>query len=878
MTASHTSTSVDALGGPPSSPNRRDSNVDEIVSNVEEPSLGQLSLFKSVFGVGVSLARYIVDDPLWSTLAAAGLPCPTCVRGKKEGSCSLVPHLARCSNCDDKKPCVLGRLVRFRYFSRKCSRDLAFARRFLEVHGDPGQRTRYSLPTEQWRILYDRVEQSTNSTSALLELNPLDDQDQRELDHQELRELRQRQPLVPAPSTSVPHTSQLAGSSSLLPPAPVTKKRKRPAKVDPGFTPKRRRPERVVDGSSPIAPPVPQVEGEAGYRRVVLVLRPPHVPDSEIPTLPGVGHLVPEDSSHRSVVEQSRSQGYAEIPRRVSQAGSFEQFVPPSEVEDFSRGRIKTPPVQQRSWEPMRPYPRSQASSVLRVENERLKAEVEELRTLLAQSRGEVSTLTSLLRDTSSSLDLRSQELEASRRSLEEVARDRVEYQRVLSQFQAIETELPEPASEDLVTRFHIAHSEVDAYREVAKRQKQEIGELHKQVDDASSRSSDAYTELDSANARALRQRDRLEELEEMVCSYRDRAHVAEGLIRQYPEDEGLYKVGLPSLSEVQRKLDASEALVRRLATFAHRLYRADPANLLHYHNRYVGGLLEAITLLLYRGLHHTPERLSSVVDFVLGYLSEARFTHGELHLRSTSSLLYYYSNAADRVDGLYQEMLTHSRFPSHDAFLTAAQHAGCVDARPGSVEPPLHRRFFSFDYPLPISPSPTSNHLPGVPAMDSIMVSWERLIANYIRDMIDTPGPHYSFPTSADLTVVGGGSSPLEGSVLAEEGDENAPRGVVGVTGEAGANVATPAEDDDRDPPVGGSETPAMARTPLFLPVSRSPSSPPLPPSVPVVPHIIDLTMIDDDGEDLYESREEFEARMRGDVAVKNERSSPAL
>ncbi|KAJ3924309.1 MAG: hypothetical protein NXY57DRAFT_1091055, partial [Lentinula lateritia] len=359
------------------------------------------------------------------------------------------------------------------------------------------------------------------------------------------------------------------GSSSLLPPAPVTKKRKRPAKVDPGFTPKRRRPERVVDGSSPIAPPVPQVEGEAGYRRVVLVLRPPHVPDSEITTLPGVGHLVPEDSSHRSVVEQSRSQGYAEIPHRVPQAGSFEQFVPPSEVEDFSRGRIKTPPVQQRSREPMRPYPRSQASSVLRVENDRLKAEVEELRTLLAQSRGEVSTLTSLLRDTSSSLDLRNQELEASRRSLEEVARDRVEYQRVLSQFQAIETELPEPASEDLVTRFHIAHSEVDAYREVAKRQKQEIGELRKQVDDASSRSSDAYTELDSANARALRQRDRLEELEELVCSYRDRAHVAEGLIRQYPEDEGLYEVELPSLSEVQRKLDASEALVRRLATFA---------------------------------------------------------------------------------------------------------------------------------------------------------------------------------------------------------------------------------------------------------------------------------------------------------------------
>ncbi|KAJ3898474.1 hypothetical protein F5879DRAFT_994760 [Lentinula edodes] len=621
----------------------------------------------------------------------------------------------------------------------------------------------------------DVDEISTNSTSALLELNPLDDQDQRELDHQELLEFCQRQPLVPGPSTSVPPTSPLAGGSSLLPPAPVTKKRKRLVKVDPGSTPKRRRPEQAMDRSSPIAPTVPQVEGGLGYRRVVLILRPPHAPDSEIPTLPGVGHLVPEDSSHRSVVDQSRSQGW---------------FVPPSEVEDFSRSRIKTPPVQQRSQEPLRPYPRSQASSALRVDNDRLKTEVEELRTLLAQSRGQVSTLTSLLRDTLSLLDLRSQELEASRRSLEEVARDRAEYQR------------------DLVTRFRIAHSEVDAYKEVAKRQQQEIGELHKQVDDASSHSSLTRSSTPLMLVHCVN--------EIVWRSWRK---------WQYPEDEGLYEVKLPSLSEVQWKLNASEALVRR---------------------RSPGG-------------HHPPKRLSSVVDLVLGYLSQARFTHGELHLRSTSSLLYYYSNAADRVEGLYQEMLTHSRFPSHDAFLTAAQHTGYVDARPGSLEPPLHRRFFSFDHPIPITPSPTSNHLPAIPAMDSIMVSWE-----------------------SELPGVGGGPSPLEGSVSVEGDDENAPREVVGATGEAGValhlNVATPTEEDDRDLPVGGSETPAMAWTPLFLPASRSPSSPLRIPSVPVVPHIIDLTMIDDDGEDLYESREEFEARMQGDVAAKNERSSPAL
>ncbi|KAJ3924684.1 MAG: hypothetical protein NXY57DRAFT_969301 [Lentinula lateritia] len=209
MTAPYASTSAgvsDAPGVPPLSPNRRDSDVDEIISNVEEPSLGQLSLFKSVFGVGVSLAHYIVDD---------------------------VVYLGCHGNCDDKKLCVLGHLACFRYFSRKCSCDLAFAHRFLEVHGDLGQRTRYSLPTEQWRIIYDHVEQSTHSTSALLELNPLDDQDQRELDRQELWEFCQHQPLVPGPSPSVPHTSLLAGDSSLLPRAPVTKKRKRLVKVVP---------------------------------------------------------------------------------------------------------------------------------------------------------------------------------------------------------------------------------------------------------------------------------------------------------------------------------------------------------------------------------------------------------------------------------------------------------------------------------------------------------------------------------------------------------------------------------------------------------------------------------------------------------------------
>ncbi|KAJ3885172.1 hypothetical protein GG344DRAFT_83023 [Lentinula edodes] len=634
MTAPPTSTSAGvshAPGAPPSSPNHHDSNVDDIVSSLEEPSLGQLLLFKSVFGVGISLARYIVDNPLWSILAAAGWPCPTCIRA----TAMIKSHL-----CLESALAIWLSLI------------------------------------VSWRSTETR---STNPTSDLLKLNPLDDKDQRELNHQELWEFRQRQLLVPGPLPSVPHTSSLAGDSSLLPRAPTTKKQKRLVKVDSGSTPKCRRPEQSVDRLSPIAPTVPQVEGGSDYRCVVVVLHPPHVPGLELPTLLEVGHLVPADSSHRLV-------------------------------------HLSSSCLQAR-W---RIFP----------------------------------------------------------------------------------------------------HSEVDAYKEVAKRQKQEIRELCKQVDDATSRSSNAYAESDSANARALCQRDHLEELEEMVCQYWDRAHVAKGLIRQYPEDEGL--------------------------------------------------------------LHHTPERLSSIVDFVLGYLSQACFTPGELHLRSMSCLLYYYSNAADWVEGLYQEMLTHSRFPSHNAFLTAAQHAGYVDARPGTLEPPLHGRFFSFDHSIPILSSPTSDHLPAIPALDSIMVSWEHLIANYIHNMIDTPGPHYLFPTLTELPDVGSGPSLLEGSVLAEGAGENDPREVAEVAGETGVavclNVTTPTEEGDRDLPVGGLETSTMAWTPLLLPASRSPSSPLLFPSVPVVPNIIDLTMVDDNGEDLYESHEEFEARMQGDVAVKNERSSPAL
>ncbi|KAJ3924933.1 MAG: hypothetical protein NXY57DRAFT_968737, partial [Lentinula lateritia] len=605
-------------------------NVDELASTVEDPPLGQLTLFKSVFGVGVSLARYIVDDPLWPILAAAGLPCSFCVRSKKSGSCSVVPHLARCSNCDDRKPCVLGRLARFRYFARKCSRDLLFARRFLEAHGDPGQRTRFSLPPEQWRAIADKIELSTSSARALLELSPLDDQDRFEEDRLELQDFIRCQPKLPTVLESAP-----SGTRPPLVPdkvLSVPKKRKRAVRMGEASSSKRKR---FVEQDLGV--------GDAEYRRVVLVLPPqamsrPEVLEPHTPSRGGAPHTASHPLPSPGVLLPPPPRADTSYGGRTTQPGSFGQFVPPTLTAAVPGDRIKSPPF-------------SQVNSSLKTENENLKSEVVELRRLLEVSRAENVTLTSLLRETSSSLDDRSKELESSRQALQEVSVDRVEYQRVLTQFKAIEADLPDLPSEDVLTRFHIAQSEVASYREVAVSQKQEIARLRQQIADVDKRSFEAHKELDAANTRAMRLRDRLEELEESVHRYWSRAHVAEGLIHQYPEDEGLYEVNLPLLSSMQDKLSKSEVLVRRLATFTHRLYTANPANLLHYHNMYVGGLIEAVILLLSRSLTHPPEQMRTGVELALDYLSQGRFTHGELHLHSLSSLLYYYSNAADRVD-----------------------------------------------------------------------------------------------------------------------------------------------------------------------------------------------------------------------------------
>ncbi|KAJ3925201.1 MAG: hypothetical protein NXY57DRAFT_1044308 [Lentinula lateritia] len=296
-------------------------------------------------------------------------------------------------------------------------------------------------------------------------------------------------------------------------------------------------------------------------------------------------------------------------------------------------------------------------------------------------------------------------------KDLEDVGADFLEYNCVLAQFMAIEAELPEAPLEDALTQFHVAVSEV---------QRQKLLELHEQVDKEQKRSYEP-----TRNWTLL----------------------------------------------MHDKLTASEAMLHRMATFAHWLHSADPANLLHHHNMYMGGLIEPVITLLPR----------------------------------------------------------------------------YVDACPGSLEPPLHCRLFSFGHPIPLPQSPTSNHIPVIPMMDSVMLMWEGIVEAYICEVL-------GYPASPDRVPF-----PVEAP------SSNAP--LLAIT-----SLVT---DDARS--VLGASIPMPRRTPLFLPGSLLPTSPHSPSPIPSSPHVLDVSheVVDqtmDETKDLYELQEEFLAWMCGAVTVKQE------
>ncbi|KAJ3884446.1 hypothetical protein GG344DRAFT_84012 [Lentinula edodes] len=134
---------------------------------------------------GKLLSAYCEDDPLWSLLAAVASPYTNYLETLT--TCQVPANSPHCTNCSSKKTCSLGKILQYRYFARRCSQDLAYSHRFLELHGSPAHHAAWGIPLDAWHR-YDAVlHEYTSSTSTLLELNMLDEQDEVEADQQELQ-------------------------------------------------------------------------------------------------------------------------------------------------------------------------------------------------------------------------------------------------------------------------------------------------------------------------------------------------------------------------------------------------------------------------------------------------------------------------------------------------------------------------------------------------------------------------------------------------------------------------------------------------------------------------------------------------------------------
>ncbi|KAJ3858606.1 hypothetical protein EV359DRAFT_87472, partial [Lentinula novae-zelandiae] len=431
----------------------------------------------------------------------------------------------------------------------------------------------------------------------------------------------------------------------------------------------------------------------------------------------------------------------------------------------------------------------------------------------LADSQRENSSLTSALRDTSHALESRQREVEQLRSSSREVLEHEVEYCRVLDQFLALNEALPGAPGGSLLEHFRKVQEDLqDATRE--------RNVAVEKLSTSTRKNSHLTTSLlhqqgvvGESNALATRQHRLVEELQEEVHRARGRAAFIDQIIKEYP-DEGYYEVVLPPLSQLEGDLNKAREDLRRVATFAHRLYRSDPATVLHHHHHYIGAIIEAVVAFLRRGLD--SDDLDVIVHnfrLALDYMQAARGVHGDLYMRSLSSIQWFLNNTVDEDEGLYRMVLEHSRFDNDGSFLTAAQHAGFAPPPDNSLEPPLHRQMLALSTPLPHS--------------DGAGMWVDKLMLQYIHHITDTPLPGPDTP------------APIPSSEMIVEPSLEAP--VVPVS----------------TPPAG-----SHLQVPLFLPEQESATSPSPPPSSPTLPPLfgsianlaIDLTGDDDE---LYETGE---------------------
>ncbi|KAJ4463619.1 hypothetical protein C8R41DRAFT_927324 [Lentinula lateritia] len=178
-----------ALGEVPSPAPESDGEVemDQLAFTIESPSRPQLQLFETVFNTGRPFVA-----------SSGGGSFPLFQLRKVSGQ-------------------ILGKVLRYRYFARCCSQDIAYSRRFLELHGTPSHQSTWGIPLSTWRQYNAALQARTSSTSTLLELNMLDEQDTAEADQQKLREfltLQQGEAVVAAKRKRNRSPLPVAGSSS----------------------------------------------------------------------------------------------------------------------------------------------------------------------------------------------------------------------------------------------------------------------------------------------------------------------------------------------------------------------------------------------------------------------------------------------------------------------------------------------------------------------------------------------------------------------------------------------------------------------------------------------------------------------------------------
>ncbi|GAW08842.1 hypothetical protein LENED_010942 [Lentinula edodes] len=313
-------------------------------------------------------------------------------------------------------------------------------------------------------------------------------------------------------------------------------------------------------------------------------------------------------------------------------------------------------------------------------ENQRLAAGVRLLESQLADSQRENSSLTSALRDTSHALESRQREVEQLRSSSRES---------LLEHFQKVQEDLQDATREQNVTVEKLSTS-------TCKNSHLTTSLLHQQG------------VVDESNALATCQRCLVEELQEEVHRARGRAAFVDQMIKEYP-DEGYYEVVLPPLSQLEGDLNKA---------------------FLHHHHHYIGAIIEAVVAFLHRSLD--SDNLNVVVHnfrSALDYMQAARGVHGDLYMRSLSSIQWFFNNAVDEDEGLYHMVLEHSRFDNDGPFLTAAQHAGFAPPPDNSLEPPLHRQMSALSTPLPHSDGAGrwDDIVPALPSIDQLTSDWEQ-------------------------------------------------------------------------------------------------------------------------------------------------------